>query len=157
MQLLIKQRVFSWTDTYDIYDEHGEPKYFVKAEFLTLGHQIHVYTQSHQEVGAVYEKIFRFLPEFEVEIYGRIVGTIKKEFSFFRPKYNIDYNGWHVEGDFLGWDYDVYDRNRAVIHISKQLFRWGDTYVLDFTSPEEELPGLLLAIAIDAANCSNRN
>ena len=42
MQLLIKQRVFSWTDTYDVYDEKEEPKYFVKAEFFALGHQIHV-------------------------------------------------------------------------------------------------------------------
>ena len=41
MQLLIKQRVFSWTDTYDVYDEKEEPKYFVKAEFFALGHQIH--------------------------------------------------------------------------------------------------------------------
>ena len=37
MQLLIKQRVFSWTDTYDVYDEKEEPKYFVKAEFLHWG------------------------------------------------------------------------------------------------------------------------
>lgn len=34
MKLLIKQRVFSWSDTYDIYDEDGKPKYFVKAEFF---------------------------------------------------------------------------------------------------------------------------
>ena len=46
MQLLIKQRVFSWTDTYDVYDEHENPKYFVKAEFFALGHQIHVYDKS---------------------------------------------------------------------------------------------------------------
>ena len=32
MQLLIKQRVFSWSDTYDIYDEQGNQKYFVKNE-----------------------------------------------------------------------------------------------------------------------------
>ena len=42
MKLLIKQRVFSWTDTYDVYDENGGKKYFVKAEFLTLGHRLHV-------------------------------------------------------------------------------------------------------------------
>ena len=41
--MLIKQRVFSWTDTYDVYDENGRAKYFVKAEFLTLGHRLHVY------------------------------------------------------------------------------------------------------------------
>lgn len=32
MKLLMKQRVFSWTDTYDVYDEAGNKKYFVKAE-----------------------------------------------------------------------------------------------------------------------------
>ncbi len=32
MKLLIKQRVFSWTDTYDVYDENGAPKYFVRPE-----------------------------------------------------------------------------------------------------------------------------
>lgn len=37
MRLLIKQRVFSWTDTFDIYDEAGNPKYFVKGEFFSLG------------------------------------------------------------------------------------------------------------------------
>ena len=35
-RLLIKQRVFSWTDTYDVYGEDETPKYFVKAEFLSL-------------------------------------------------------------------------------------------------------------------------
>ena len=34
MELMIKQRVFSWTDSYDVYDENGVPRYFVKAEFL---------------------------------------------------------------------------------------------------------------------------
>lgn len=43
MKLLIKQRLFSWTDAYDIYDEQGNARYFVKAEFLALGHQLHVY------------------------------------------------------------------------------------------------------------------
>ena len=43
MKLLIKQRVFSWTDTFDIYDEEGNAKYSVKGEFLSLGHKLHVY------------------------------------------------------------------------------------------------------------------
>ena len=50
MQLLIKQRVFSWTDTYDVYDEHENPKYFVKAEFFALGHQIHVYERVERKL-----------------------------------------------------------------------------------------------------------
>ena len=57
MQLLIKQRVFSWTDTYDVYDEKEEPKYFVKAEFFALGHQIHVYDKAGNEVGMVKQRL----------------------------------------------------------------------------------------------------
>ena len=39
MRLMIKQRVFAWTDTYDIYDEWGNKKYFVKSEAFRLTHQ----------------------------------------------------------------------------------------------------------------------
>ena len=34
-QLLIKQKVFSWTDTYDVYDSQGYPRYFVKADMFS--------------------------------------------------------------------------------------------------------------------------
>lgn len=153
MKLLIKQRVFSWTDSYDVYDEEGNTKYFVKAEILTLGHRLHVYDQYGHEAGVIKEKLMTFLPAFEIETEGRIRGTIQKQFTFFKPKYEIDYNDWRVEGDFLGWDYDVYSGCSSVIHISKEPFHWGDTYVIDFRNPEDELDGLLLVIAIDAANC----
>ena len=106
MQLLIKQRVFSWTDTYDVYDEKEEPKYFVKAEFFALGHQIHVYDKSGREVGMVKQRLLTLLPAFDIEIDGKEFGSVQKEFSFFKPRYELDYNGWRCEGDFLAWDYD---------------------------------------------------
>ncbi len=55
--------------------------------------------------------------------------------------------------------FDIYDEagSRRVIHISKELFRWGDTYVLDFINPEDEATGLLLVLAIDAVNCSDND
>lgn len=155
MKLLIKQRVFSWSDTYDIYDEQGNVRYFVKAEVFALGHQIHVYDVNHNELAVIHQRLFAFLPAFEIEIEGRTVGTIQKKFTLFRPQYEIDYNGWRVEGDFLGWDYDVYSGCSSVIHISKELLHWGDTYTIDFANPEDELQGILLVIAIDAANCKD--
>ena len=82
MRLLIKQRVFSWTDTYDVYDEKEEPKYFVKAEFFALGHQIHVYDKSGREVGMVKQRLLTLLPAFDIEIDGKEFGSVQKEFSF---------------------------------------------------------------------------
>ena len=104
MRLLIKQRVFSWTDSYDVYDENENPKYFVKAEFFSLGHQLHVYDRNNHELGVIRQRLLTFLPAFEIEIGGRVRGEIRKQFSFFKPRYEINYNGWRVEGDFLGWD-----------------------------------------------------
>ena len=80
MQLLIKQRVFSWTDTYDVYDEKEEPKYFVKAEFFALGHQIHVYDKSGREVGMVKQRLLTLLPAFDIEIAGKNLEACRKSF-----------------------------------------------------------------------------
>lgn len=154
MRLLIKQRVFSWTDSYDIYDENGNQKYFVKAEFFALGHRLHVSDANGNEIGMVKQRLLTLLPAFDIEICGVTRGSIEKRFTMFRPKYDVDFMGWRVEGDFLGWDYDVYSGCSPVIHISKQLLQWGDTYVIDIANPEDEIMGMLLVIAIDAANCT---
>lgn len=155
MQLCIKQRVFSWSDTYDVYDDGGDARYYVEAEIFSFGHQIHVYDKrSGQEVGAVHQKLFTFMPEFEIVIGGRTVGTIRKELSFFTPRYYVDFRGWDVEGDMFHWDYDVKSGSRTVMSISKEFLTWGDTYILRYDDVGDEIPGLLLVIAIDAVNCS---
>ena len=82
MKLLMKQRVFSWTDTYDVYDEAGNKKYFVKAELFRLGHQIHVFDVSGNEIGMIKQRLFTLLPSFDIVISGREFGNIQKEFTF---------------------------------------------------------------------------
>ena len=158
MELLIKQRVFSWTDTYDVCDGNGRAKYVVKGEFFSLGHRIHVYHKdTGEEVGSICQRLLTLLPTFDIIIGGRTVGTVNKKFTFFSQDYQVDYLGWDVSGDFLGWDYAVTDGNRAVMSISKQWLSWGDTYTLSFDHAADEIPGLLLVIAIDAANCDHND
>ena len=62
-----------------------------------------------------------------------------------------------MEGDFLGWEYQVIEGNREVMSISKEWLAWGDTYTLRYRDPADEIPGLLLVIAIDAANCTHND
>lgn len=157
MGLYIRQRFFSWADSYDVYEESGRPKYEVKAEFFSFGHQIHVYDkQSGAEVGSIHEKLLTFLPKFDIVIGGRTLGSVRKEFTFLRPKYQVDYQGWEVTGDFMGWDYQVSKNGRRILDITKEVLNWTDTYALHFDDPADELPGLLLVLAIDAANCSGK-
>lgn len=158
MKLRIRQRVFSWTDSYDVYDETGEARYEVRAKLFSLGHQILVYDKrTGEQVGSIHEKLLSFLPRFEIVVNGNSLGNVSKEFRFFRPRYHVDYMDWSVDGDLMGWDYRVYQDNREIMTIEKELFRWSDTYVLTYSDPKNELPGLLLVLAIDAANCSDHN
>ena len=156
MELYIKQRVFAWGDKYDVYDQRGEARYTVASELFAFGHQIHVYdNRTGREVGSVHQHLFAFFKTFDIVIGGMTMGTVQREFSLFTPRYTVDYQGWDVDGDFFGWDYQVIQGSRTVMTIEKEFLTWGDTYTLRFVDPADEIPGLLLVIAIDAANCEH--
>ena len=65
MKLLFKQRMFSWFDSYDIYDEAGNTVYTVKGE-LAWGHCLRIYDAYGQSIGVVKERVLSFLPKFEI-------------------------------------------------------------------------------------------
>jgi uncharacterized protein YxjI len=157
MKLLFKQRFFSWLDSYDVFDEAGNVRFTVRGE-LSWGHLLRIYDAEGREVGSVREKIFSWLPRFEIYIGERQVGSICKEFTFFRPKFNIDYNGWRIDGDWFEWDYEIHSSNDQIVaRISKELWNWTDTYSIDVLRPEDALCALMLVIAIDAEKCSRRD
>ena len=157
MKLLFKQRVFSWFDSYDIYNEAGETVYVVKGQ-LSWGHCFKIFDAAGFEQGVVKERIFTFLPKFEIYWGEEYIGCISKEFSFFKPSYNIDCNGWHIEGDWLEWDYRIVGSSgRVIATISKEVFNWTDTYSIEITDPADALCAVMLVLAIDAEKCSRRD
>ena len=154
MRLLFKQRFFSWFDSYDIYDDAGNTVYVVKGQ-LSWGHCLKIFDAAGREVGKVKERILTFLPKFEIYLGNNYVGCISKEFTFFKPKYNIDCNGWHIDGDFFEWDYTVLNTSGGVVAtVSKELLHWTDTYVIDVADPRDALCALMFVLAIDAEKCS---
>lgn len=154
MKLLFKQRLFSWFDSYDIYNESGETVYTVKGQ-LSWGHCLKIFDASGRELGTVRERVFTFLPKFELFLGEQYIGCISKEFRLLRSCYHIDCNGWYIEGDFPGWDYQVMGPSGDLVaSISKELFHLTDTYVIDVRSPQDALCALMLVLAIDAEKCS---
>ncbi len=157
MKLLFKQRLFSWLDSYDVYSEAGETLYTVKGQ-LAWGHCLKIFDAAGREVGMVKEKIFSFLPRFEMYVGGQYLGNISREFSLFVPRYHIDCNGWQVEGSLFEWDYQILSPGGVrVATVSKELFNWTDTYMIDVADPGDALCALMLVIAIDAEKCSRNN
>ncbi len=154
MRLLFKQRLFSWFDSYDIYDEAGNTVYTVEGK-LSWGHCLHILNAAGEHIGTVQERVLTFLPRFELYIRDQYVGSIQKRFTFFAPKFDIDCNGWQAEGDLLEWDDRVPEAGGApVATVRKELFHWTDTYVIDVADPGNALCALMLVLAIDAEKCS---
>lgn len=157
MELIFKQRLFSWFDSYDIYNEFGDTVFTVKGK-LSWGHLLKIYDADGYEVGTVKEKILSWLPKFEIYKQDKYIGCISRELSFFKPKYNIDYSGWHVKGDIFEWNYDVTDSYGYIVaRVSKKIFNWTDTYSIDVYNPQDVLNALMLVLAIDAEKCSRRD
>ncbi|WP_298021746.1 LURP-one-related/scramblase family protein [uncultured Dysosmobacter sp.] len=154
MRLLFKQRFFSWFDSYDIYDEAGNTVFTVEGK-LSWGHCLHILNACGDHIGTVQERVLTLLPKFELYEGEAYVGCIQKAFTFFTPRFDIDCNGWQVQGSFLEWDYTVTEPCGAVVAtITKELFNWTDTYVIDVAEPRDALRVLMLVLAIDAEKCS---
>ena len=157
MKLIFKQRLFSWFDSYDIYDEAGNTVFTVKGE-LSWGHLLRIYDAIGNDVGYIKERVFTFLPKFEIYLGDNYVGCISKEFTFFKPKFNIDYNGWTVDGDWFEWDYSIFNSTaQTVATVSKEIWNWTDTYVIDVKDPNDAICVLMLVLAIDAEKCSRND
>ena len=155
MKLLFKQRLFSWFDSYDIYDESGRAVFTVEGK-PSWGHKLHILNAQGGHIGTVKQVVLTFLPKFELYVGEQYVGSIHKEFTFFKPRFQVDCNGWQGEGDLWGWDYRIRDGyGRTVAAVSKELFNWTDTYSLDVADSRDALLVLMVALAIDAEKCSN--
>ena len=150
MRLIFKQRFFSWFDSYDIFDERENVIFTVEGK-MSWGHCLHILNARGEHIATVKQKVLTFLPRFELYEGEEYVGCITKEFSFFKPNFSVDCNGWLVDGDFWEWDYRIADADGdTVASISKELFRMTDTYVIDVVNEEDALHALMVVLAIDA-------
>lgn len=157
MKLYIKQKIFTLTDTFDIYDENNYKKYFAKCDFTLMLHQLRIY-QNNKQIGHVAEH-FKFLePEFSFYLNNDYIGNIVKEMTLFRPKYHLNFNDWRIEGDFFGLDYEVFDsRGNIIMSFYKEFFALSDCYCLDIKDERNEQLCLLIALAVDLAVCTQKD
>lgn len=77
----IQAALFSWFDSYDIYDEDGNTVFTVEGK-LAWGHCLHILNAAGDHIGTVQQRVLTFLPKFELYIGKLYYGCIRKEFTF---------------------------------------------------------------------------
>jgi len=161
MKLYIKQKVFSWGDKFTVKDESGRDRYYVEGEVFSFGRKLHVYDMAGSEVAFIKQEVWSWMPRYDVFCKGRQIAQIRREFTFFLPKYSIDGLGWEINGSFMAHDYELTKARRHIVSISKEWMTWGDSYELDISDPQDEIVGMAVVLTIDcvmaAAAASSSN
>ncbi len=152
MKLYMKQKVFSWGDKFSVTDESGEVLYYVEGEMFTLGHKLHIYNASHDEVAFIHQKLLSLKARFFVTVDGQEAAEIEREITLLHPKYVVKGPGWEARGDILGHDYSIHKGDEVVASVHWKWMAWGDTYEIDVANAADEVLALAIVLAIDAVN-----
>lgn len=151
MKLLIKQKSFVGEGSYDIYDENENIKYSAAIASELSEPVLHVYDAAGDEIGTVSQIAASPLPVLRLEERGREAGFVARRFTISRPRYDIDLDGWRAEGDFQNRSYEVWKACCMVMRIGSDSRSSGDYYFIEYSDYGDELRGLLLVLAIEAA------
>ncbi|KMT23316.1 LURP-one-related/scramblase family protein [Clostridium cylindrosporum] len=148
-QFYIKQKVFSLSGKFTVKDQQENDVYYVEGSFMQIPKTFSIMNRTREEVALITKKVFSFLPKFFVEVNGREVLTIKKEFSFFKAHYTIDTAGIEVHGNWWDMDFQVLQHGEVVGNVKKEWFTWGDSYKVEVLKEDMEIMIISLVIAID--------
>jgi uncharacterized protein YxjI len=154
-QLYIKQKVFSLSGKFTVKDQQEKDVYYVEGSFMQVPKTFSIMNTTRDEVALVTKKAFSFLPKFFVEVNGREVFTIKKEFSFLKARYTIDGAGIEVHGNWWDMDFQVLQHGEVVGQVSKEWFTWGDSYKVQIVDEEMETIMIALVVAIDCVKADH--
>ena len=150
-QLYIKQKVFSLSGKFSVKDDQENEVYFVEGSFLQIPKTFSIMDTARNEVALITKKTFSWLPTFFVEVNGQEAVTIKKHFTFLKPRYSIDAAGIEVRGNWWDMDFEVLQNGELIGSVSKKWFTWGDSYELQIVNDAMEALLVAIVVAIDCA------
>ena len=88
----------------------------------------------------------------------RQLATLKKKFTFFKHKFEIDsvYGQYSIEGDIFAHSFVLNKNGYTVATVSKQFFSFSDTYGVEISGTEDHAFILALIIVIDQVLHDNK-
>ncbi|MBZ9624238.1 LURP-one-related family protein [Clostridium sp. FP2] len=159
MKFYIREKIFSIGDKFSIQDASGNDVFNVEGKFFSIGNKLKIYDVNNNEIVYIEQKLFKLLPEYNIYLNGNYAARVKKEFTFFSNRFDIDSNmgNYEIEGDFLAHDFSITKNSSTVAQVNKKWLSWGDTYEININEQENYAFILAMVIVVDQVLHDNKS
>ncbi len=151
MKYVVREKIFTIGNKFQIKDEQGIPRFEVVGKVFTIGKKLNIYDMLGSNVSHIEQKILRFLPEYNIYLNNKLGATIKQKLTLFRSKFSInsDFGKFDVDGDIFAYNFSIYKNGRKVAKINKKWVSFSDTYMVDIDDNENQAFILSIVIVLD--------
>lgn len=160
MRFVMKQKLFSLRDSFEINDENEALAFTAKSKFFSFRKSFQLKDANEQDVVAIKQQLLAIKPKFVFDNYQGQTALLKKHFfPLFSHKFTLYLNNKKVDitGNILGHEYQFSMRGEIIAQVSKQWFSWSDTYGVDVLRAEDIWFVISSVIAIDCLLHEDKN
>lgn len=152
MKYKIQQKLLTSAEDFTIKNENDEDIFYVREKSLPKGLYLCLEDTEGNVLYYFEQQIFRLLPEYYIyDSADKKVSSIKKEFSFFVPKYKIesDYGNYSLSGDLVYHNFSIMKDNLQCAAVGKKTFSKFSVFEADIDESDNAYFILSLVIIID--------
>lgn len=140
MRFVMKQKIFSLRDSFEIFNENDELAYVAKGGFFSIRKGLTLKDHTEHEVAKIKQKLIAWKPTFFITLNSGQRCKIKKcFFPLFTSRFLVSLPNADVmiDGDFFAHEYRFTVGGEEIACVSKRWFSFGDTYGVDIKYPED--------------------
>lgn len=160
MRFVMRQKILTLRDSFDITDENDELAFTAKSKFFSFRKSFALKDKFEQDFVTIKQQLFAIKPKFVFENHQGEKALLKKHFfPLFRHNFSL-YIGAEkvtIQGNFWAHEYQFEHQGKVTAQVSKKWFSWSDTYGVDVMNASQVWFVLSTVIAIDCILHDDRN
>ncbi len=155
MRYVMRERLLSFGDDFQIRDEEGRDLYFVDGKAFSIGDKLSFRDMSGTELAFIKQKVLALSRTYEIHRGGTLSAVVRKKlFGVLHHRFSVDVPGpddLEATGNFLDHEYTFRRGDRVVATVSKRWLSLSDTYGIETEPGEDDVLILASAVVVDQA------
>jgi uncharacterized protein YxjI len=152
--LYLKQKVFSFRDDYQVFDEHQHVQYLAKGRLFSLRSRKEIFLpESTTPLYTILQAVIAVSPTYFLYDKNQVeVAKFSQQLlSFFGTKFHlvVHKKRYYIQGDIFGLTYMINDEQGTLVEIKKKWLSWGDTYHIMIHDRFETTLAISVVLMID--------